>query len=471
MATAEPNFARQRSALAPPASSSGGALAETTRLSLLVKLYLIVIMIPVGFAVGPIYLTLLRLVSLLLVGPLLVMLLRGRFGRILFVDIAFFLHVIWVFIAISAMNPDRAIEFTGSLGVEFLGGYLLARALIRTREQFIAMVKWVLALTLLTLPLAIFESQTGNPIIINTINSLPGLRSETVAYENPRLGMARSQVVFGHPISYGIFCSLSFSLTFMALKGHMGDTRRVIAAILVGVCTFFSLSAGALLPLALQLALLSWNRILRFLEWRWMLLMGLMALGYVTIDLLSNRTPLRVLMTYATFSPHNAYYRTAINEWGLYNILGSFEHNIPPSIWFGVGLNDWVRPGWMHASSVDNFWLVNALRYGVPGFFLLALGFAAILIRVALRNFRTDPELERIRLAWMFTFLGLIFSLLSVHIWSATFSFVFFLLGAGAWLIFAQPNETEGAAPEARAAPEETEPATHYSRFPPVSRT
>ena len=449
-------------------SVSSKAAKHARVLPPIVLIYLVTVMLPLGFQVGPIYMTLLRLVSLLITGPLLVMLLTGKLGRIMIIDVFFLLHVAWAFVAILVNNPDRAVEFTGSFGTEFLGGYLLARAKIKTREQFVAMFKVILLFTIATLPLAIFESQTGNPIIINTINSLPGLRSETVAYEDWRLGMARSQVVFGHPISYGIFCSLAFSLTFVAMQGHMPNRRRLIATGLVMVCTFFSLSAGAILPVLMQLMLLGWFIVFKRLQWRWMLLMWIAAVAYIAIDLASERTPLRVFMSYATFSPHNAYYRTVINEWGMYNLFGNHELGVEPNPIFGLGLNDWARPWWMHSASIDNFWLLAAMRYGVPGFLLLAIGYGSLLIQVTIRNFRSDPDLDRIRLAWIFTFVGLTFSLITVHIWSAAFSYVFFLLGAGAWIVHAQPrNGEEEPSPDDGADQTSGPVVNQYSRFPP----
>ena len=172
-------------------------------------------------------------------------------------------------------------------------------------------------------------------------------------------------------------------------------------------------------------------------------------------------------MSYATFSAHNAYYRELIFEWGMVNV---WAHPI-----FGIGLNDWVRPSFMHHSSMDNFWLVMAVRYGIPGFLLLAIGYLIVIFRVMRRDFAGQERMILLRRAWVFTFLGLTFTLCTVHIWTNIYSFVFFMFGAGVWFIFYTPPPADADDPDGTAGdPDRTSslqrPAalrmTPYSRFP-----
>jgi hypothetical protein len=207
---------------------------------------------------------------------------------------------------------------------------------------------------------------------------------------------------------------------------------------------------------------------------------GLFALAYVVVDLMSNRTPLKVFMTYATFSAHNAYWRSIIFEWGMKNVWAN------PL--FGIGLNDWVRPHYMNSGSMDNFWLVMAVRYGIPGFLLLTIGYVISTAKVMRRNFDTDMRLTLFRRAWVFSVLGLSFTLCTVHVWTNLYSFVFFFFGAGIWLITAEPaagpppagpgRRTGGrllrrpdAVPDASpslppSGPGNTPDGPRYSRFP-----
>jgi hypothetical protein len=86
---------------------------------------------------------------------------------------------------------------------------------------------------------------------------------------------------------------------------------------------------------------------------------------YVGIDLFSTKTPFHVFVNYFTFSKQSAYNRILIFEYGTAEVA---RHPV-----FGIGLGDWERPVWM-SDSMDNFWLVTAVRYGVPALFLLLLG-------------------------------------------------------------------------------------------------
>lgn len=450
----------------PSSSGAQAAPSNPGRLALPVKLYFLMVMIPFAFFAGPLYLTGVRLVLVLAVLPLSIMLVSGRYGRLMVPDIFFMLFMCWVAISFGTNHPDGVIEHLGSSGVEFWCGYLLGRCFIRTREQFITLCKTLSIMAALLLPLALYESQTGTPILIDMIRRIPGIRSEVIVHIEGRLGMERSQVIFAHPIHFGLFCSVAFSLTFVALEGVIGTTRRILFSAMIGFATFLALSSGALLALALQIFMIAWYFTFRKHEWKWTYLLILFVLMYIVIDVLSTRSPIRVFMTYATFSAHNAYWRGIIFEWGMMNIFGSNENNIPPAPWFGIGTNDWVRPHFMVSGSVDNFWLATTLIYGVPAFVFLVIGYLSTLFRVGLRDFTGDDRLEMLRRSWMFTFCGLTFTLVTVHVWTTIYSFVFFMFGAGVWFLTAQTNNSdEDTEKSAKTTPVR---ASRYTRFPVV---
>ena len=441
------------------------------RLALPVKLYLFAVILPIAFNIGPLYMTTLRLVVLMMVVPLFFGLISGRFGKIFWVDWLFFLHVLWMAVAIGVNNPDQLVQNVGSTAVEFIGGYLIARAFIRDRAQFITLCKWVSTMAVLMVPLALYETMTGRPIVVEFIRSLPGLTSETVVTIAGRMGLERVQAVFAHPIHFGLFCTIAFSLTFVALEGIYTRGARFMLCLGIGLCTFLALSSGALLAMLMQIFLIGWYMTLRGNEKRWWILFWICVVMYVLIDILSTRTPVKVFMSYATFSAHNAYWRGIIFEWGVMNIFGNEENNVPAAPLFGIGLNNWVRPSFMHSGSMDNFWLVLGVRYGVPGFLFLTAGYVITLVTIARRNFSGDTQLLNLRRAWMFTFVGLTFTLVTVHVWTTVYSFIFFIFGAGLWLIETQPqtpdDETSSDDGDGAAGPPPAAAGGHiYSRFP-----
>ena len=451
------------------AAAPNAALATSKvvgKLPLPVWLYLLTVVIPIGFQVGTLALTGLRLLLLVMVVPLMIQLLTGRYGKVFLTDILFIAHIGWAVVALAVNNPAQVVQQVGSVGMEFLGGYVMGRAYIRTPEAFAALCRALVMIVLCTVPLALYEAQTGRPLFLEFLRKL-NLNAVGVVTIDGRLGLERVQAVFAHPIHYGLFCSVAFSLAFVALQDMTGTARRYITSAVIAGAGFLALSSGALLAIALQMALILWSIVFVRVIWRWWLLVALFAVAYVVVDILSNRTPIKVFMTYATFSAHNAYWRSIIFDWGMKSV---WAHPL-----FGIGMNDWVRPSYMNSGSMDNFWLVMAVRYGIPGFVPLALGFIFAIARIMRRDFAADAMLTLFRRAWVFTFLGLSFTLSTVHVWTNIYSFVFFMFGAGMWLIAAkaEPVRPETDLPTAAVGPDHAPKAAgpHFSRFPPTART
>lgn len=420
---------------AEPAAGSG--TLGKIRLPIPVVLYLLTVIIPISFKLGPLLMTSLRFFLLILIVPLLIRLLTGAYGKVLLTDILFIAHIGWAAVALSVNNPSQVVQQIGSVGIEFLGGYVVGRAYIRTGESFSALCRALVIIVLMTLPFALFEAVTSRPLIIELLRKIPGVNSVAIISIQGRMGLERVQGVFAHPIHYGLFCSLALSLAFVGLKDVSSTIWRYLSSVLIAMGAFLSLSSGALLAVVLQVSLISWSSVFASVKQRWWILLGLFALAYVVIDALSNRKPLDVFMTYATFSSHNAYWRGIIFEWGMKSV---WQHPL-----YGIGLKDWVRPVFMKSSSVDNFWLLMAMRYGIPGFAALAIGYIVATAQVMRRDFSADPMLTLFRRAWVFTFLGLSFTISTVHIWTNIYSFVFFMFGAGLWMITASNgNATSG---------------------------
>ena len=421
-------------------------LAEM-RLPLPVLIYMITVITPIHFSAGPLAMTLLRFFLLFMIVPLTINLFSGKYGKIIPTDWLYVVHMGWVFVALAVNNPTKVIEFSGSTGLEFIGGYVLARAYIRSREDFIKLTKLLVFTLILMLPFALFEAKTSVPIIPKFLNSLPGIKSVSSVYQDPRMGLDRVQAVFAHPIHYGLYASMVFSSCYIGMQGIYSFVTRYVLSAMICFSVFLSLSSGALMSMVLQLGLITWAWVFQKTDKRWLYLLILFIICYIIIDLLSNRTPVRVFVTYATFSPHTAYWRLLIFEFGMNNVWAN------PI--FGLGLNDWARPAFMVTGSMDNFWLVNAVRYGIPGFLLIAAGFGWVLWKVGFRDFDDDRILWQLRRGWMITFVGLTFTLCTVHVWATIFSFTFFFFGSGVWMITAEPEgKTRPGEPSGNAAPQ-----------------
>lgn len=413
-------------ARAPERENASGSLP------VLVVLYVIAFALPVVFEIGSLALTPLRLMLLIVIIPLVTNLFRGLYGGVSLIDVLFFLHVLWGTVALAINNPNQVVTFMGSNSIEFIGGYVVARASIRNADDFRNLCQLLIWLIVVSFPFAVYETLSGNPIILRLIESAPGISSITIANSGARFGFHRVQVFLAHPIHYGLFASLMFPILVIGFRTTLPTLARYTLALIVLACTLMSLSSGAVLAAILQSGLIIWAWVFRKVESRWIIFLALCIISYVTIDLLSNRTPLQVFMSYATFNPHNAYFRMIIFEWGMKNV---WDNPV-----FGIGLNDWERPIYMRSGSMDNFWLVNVVRYGFPGFLFLAIGFTYAFWRIGRVNLKHNPSLQQLRQGWTIAMLSLAFSMTTVHVWGNLYSFVFFFVGAGVWMINAEEN-------------------------------
>jgi hypothetical protein len=387
----------------------------------LAALFLISLLPQVRFQIGPLLMQPYRIVLLILFLPLLFRLLSGAAGRMVAIDWLMIGACFWAALALMMNHPvGETIEPIGVVFLEFLGAYLIARVCIRSAEDFRRVVKILFFIILLLLPFAMLESVTRQPILLQLLG-----QGWAAVDAGARWGLRRAQTVFAHPIAYGVFVSSGLGLAWYALRPNAGLLARAACAFVVGLATAFSLSAGALISFNMQCVFIAWEAVTAPHPKRWRIFaLGFFA-GYVALDLLSNRTPFHVLVDYATFSSGSAYNRILIWRYGTDNVLAN------PL--FGIGLNDWERPSWMVAS-VDNFWLLLMMMYGLP-FIAMLVGALVLILRRVSRQDLTDPIDRACRAGYLTTFGGVVIAGGTVHYWQAMLAFVIFLFGAGVWTI------------------------------------
>lgn len=408
---------------------------------------------PILFSLAGIVLNPSRLMLLVVTVPLTVMLFTGRFGRVSAVDWLMMLYSGWLVVSVGMNNPSAVVQFAGSNVLEIFGGYLVGRAGIRNASDFQAFAKVLLIVIMVLFIPAIIETQTDRSMInealrmmgFSTIQSIPAA---------PRMGLERAQAVFAHPIQLGVFSSSVFAMVFIGLRQSLSLTKRIMGAGMVVICTICSVSSGALLPLVLQMGLIGWAIISRTLPKRWLILAGLVIVLYSIVEIASDRPALVAILARITFNAHNVYMRSSIFEYGIQNVWAN------PL--FGLGLRDWARPAWMHSSSVDNFWLLQAMRHGIPGFIFMVGACLVLLVQVGRRRFSQGSPLAMCQMAWMFAMISLTLTLCTVHIWGSLLTFALLLIASGHWLITAQEESAE----DAQTAKTEPTTGNTYSRFP-----
>ena len=403
-------------------------------LPLPVALFLLALLLPpeLSINIGELRLSGYRLVLLFLFLPCLVHLLFSPDHQTTPADWGMLFISSWCVLALAYHHGIvEALEKGGILIIEMLGAYLLARIYIRNYAQMLAVAKFFVCLVAIVLTASIPESLTGNHF----------LRGPIEFYYPKRLGLHRAYGPFDHPILLGVFCAASFSYAYYLIAdGAIDSASKFFIIFVVCAGTFFSLSAGPFLALGMQVGLVVWEKKSRSIPGRWWIVAGLLVIGYIAIDIFSNRSPIAVLVSYLSFSGQTAYFRILIFEYGSAEVI---RHPL-----LGIGYNPWVRPDWM-PSSVDNFWLLTAMRYGLPATLALVAVMAYMVLELGNKKSPVSTFRNAGR-AWGFTIAGLALVGCTVTFWNSMFVLFFFLLGTGCWLLTArqaQPSQNLSVTP------------------------
>jgi hypothetical protein len=406
------------------------------------------LLVPLYFSVGPFALSPSKVLFLFTVPFLTVNLLRGSYGGFMWADGFIFAFIFWMAMAMFANHPPRvAVEFMGSNSLIILGGYLTARATIRTPEAFVGLIQFMLIVAILSLPFAIYESTTSRTTIPRWLDQLPGVFSHGDVQHPRRLGLFRTQFVFAHPIHYGLFCLVPFSLVYIGLAGIWSRFRRSIAAFLLTICCVLSVSSGPLIALMAQIGLIIWFLAMRWTGVPWRIFAFIAVSSYIVIELLTERFGVYSIVERLALNRHTAFSRKILFEVGVEQIWRTPILGIGYSRLGGL-------PSWL-SGSMDNYWLLLAVRFGIPTFLFFFAAFLIALIGVGRRDLSAVPNIRTLRLGWIFVMSSLGIALATVAIWGEIYSMIFLVLGSGLWIqtvnIDARPavapNDTEGRGP------------------------
>lgn len=336
--------------------------------------------------------------------------------------------------------PSNGLVYGGSLALESTVGYLVARVWIRDVDQFRDVLRLLVAAALVAGLIALPETLLGQHFVHDILQGLTG-------YVHPRdteqrLGLTRAYGTFDHPIHLGTFCASVFALAWYS--SGAGSSRIGRAAAILGA-TFTALSSAPLLVCAVQSTLIGWDRLTLGVHKRATITMACLAAMYLGASLVMTRSPIAFVATGMTLDSWTGFYRLVIWENGLENVWAN--------PWVGLGLADWERPSWMASASIDAFWLVVAMRTGIPTFLLMVLAIVLIMRGVIVKGTKSkDRGVRGFARAWLFSLIALSLAACTVHYWNALYAYFFFFLGLGGFI--ADPKRVRTAAPiPAAAAP------------------
>ncbi|GFE52483.1 hypothetical protein So717_42360 [Roseobacter cerasinus] len=425
-------------------AASAGRKADRT---VLFVLFFICILLPLSISLGSLRLTPLRLFLIASFIPFVLQVVSGKVGRFHTADILVFCFGGWIMLSMIAVHGMERVAYAGITVVELIGGYVAGRVMIQSATQYKRFFNIYFIVLILLAPLVLFELYTARAPILDGLGGLASFGKNRTEF---RFGLSRVQVSFSHSILWGLFCSIAIGNLFY-IYGKSFVRGSTYAGFALSM-TYSSLSSGPFLAGMLQFLMILWDKITKG---KWKLLVILFAIFYVTIDLLSNRTPIQIIIEELTFSSHTGWYRIHIWRHGTDNV---WDNPI-----FGLGLNDWKRASWMTGSSVDNFWLLTTMRHGLPaiGFLFGAIGLSVL---YTLRAKLTDPDIARMRVGYLVTMAGLFFTLATVHVWEQLAVLVMFYIGMGSWFMTAGGDQP----PPSETTPEtEAPPSSRYSRRAP----
>ena len=391
------------------------------------QLFALTLFIPYGFSLGDLVLSVQRVLLLICMPLCILSIVRQGRRHWVTADSLLVANAIWIFISFCVNHGlQRAVVSGGIYSVEMLCPYLLARLCIVDARRFAIFAKLTTWMAITLLLATVPECSTG-------FNFFRAITGEPQPVSIARMGLYRTFGPFAHPILCGVFCSTAFAFSWYVVKPR-GLWLRYLRGGLIFLATATSLASGALLCLAVQVMIIAWDATTRKLPRRWVLLVALLASGYLAVALISNRSATSAILSYVTLDAGTAYTRMTIWDYGSAEVL---RHPV-----FGIGLNEWQRPNWL-SSSIDNYWLATAVRYGFPGVVTIALAMCWLVF--SLMRVR-DPE-KRIcssRMAWISVALGIAMAGGTVHIWGTAATYFSFFLGMAGWMLDPTGRRTTG---------------------------
>lgn len=364
----------------------------------------------------------------------------GRRAKFRSYDAAFLAFNLWtVGIFMYHQGEHDGLVYGGSLALESLGAYLVARVWVRDTEQFHATLRTmgfaITAAALIALP----ETLLGQTFTHDLLRSLTGYVHPTAV--ETRLHLTRAYGTFDHPIHYGAFCAAFLAIFWYAAKTPLARKRN---AALLCLATFLGLSSAPILCLMLQGAMLVWEKLTRGTASRTSITLAVLAGFYIGASAVMSRSPINFIATGMTLDSWTGYYRLQIWEHGLVNVYAN-----PLT---GIGLNDWVRPWWMVSSTVDAFWLVVLMREGIPAMVFLATGIVLIVCAVHKNGLKNpDFAIRRLSRGWIMSLIALSLIGFTVHFWNVLYAFFFFYIGIAGWI--ADPMRVKAKAKKALPKP------------------
>lgn len=449
---------RDRSPLAP--SQDDKADQALKRKLRIFAIFMACLLIPGSFFLAGARFSPYRAFLLIAFLPLFISFVRGAGGRLTSVDVFFILYGLSMTSSMLLHVGFARIDYIVIQLVEAVCGYLVGRVLVRNAADYRLFFRCFLWGLLLILPFGLLEMLTKT----NLVSQIAGMVLQP--YEQmqhpPRLGLHRAQTSFEHPILFGLFCSLAFANALCIFRSE--PMRRVFWTGVAFLSTFTAMSSAPLLAIFAQIMMLTWDRIMITIRSKWFILIGIGGAIFGILELVTPNGAIDFLISNFTLVPATAEYRVMTNQYAIEAVAQR------PLLGFGPGAVGIDLP-WWHTGSIDNFWLTTAVNFGLPCVTFLVLTMAAHLWNVMMSTNGDEAE-AALRAGHFAGLAGLLFILVTVHVWGGVSVMIMTYVGAGAWMYAPQAQAVTGrqrrpARPQpADAQPVETKPTPARGPLP-----
>lgn len=383
------------------------------------KILLLSFLVPseFNFSIGELILSPYRVVLLSLAPYLLFKLLtRAQHINWCTTDLVAFTVCMWPTISFGLNTGiGAAIESGGIQTLELIVPYFLVRLKVYSHEKRVELAKTLFFMTAVLFMLGLPESILGKHFTHEIAGAITG--TPYSGQVEKRLGIWRAMGPTDHAIIFGTLCAVTLSLAYV--RAQFQRTRWLNVGLSAGGA-ILSASSAPILAIVAQISMLVWAQLMRGNRYRWWLLLGVVLAIYITVDVVSNRDPIRVMFSYLLLNPTTGYAR-------YYMWIYSFEV-VGQSTWgllFGYGydlnifqvLDNYYWQNLLE-NTVDSFWLVFMLRFGMIGLALFAL-LVILCLRHSLRYvFSSRKKQKRMFMqGWFIGTFAMTLIATTVHFW------------------------------------------------------
>jgi len=306
----------------------------------------------------------------------------------------------------TADSPAQLFENRAGAAFDMILPYFAVRLILRSKQQYTVLLKAIMVISVPLVTVGLWQCLTGhNPF--GFVWQYYAWASDMSFTQLHRSGLFRANVIFPHPIMYGLFFAM-FGPVCMGLLRQPKQHRELcyLGAAVMGVGVFTSMSSGPVLALMLSLSFMLFYKFRK----SWRLAIAVAVAMCLTVEVASNRHFYDVLGRF-TFNPGTAWYRGRLFE------MAFFEGGMSGHWLVGYGQ---VDPGWgpkidyRDFTDIVNHYVLVLVRFGLIGLIPFIVLLVAVLKRL-IGAFRMNLSQEETWIAWcvlsaLFGLLGGMFS-------------------------------------------------------------